>query len=243
VETPALLVRLDALEANVKNMTAHLGALAPNVNIRPHARSHKTAEIASMQMQQARHIGICCQKVSEAVAMADTVGDILLTSSVVSLPKARRLANLARRGCSVTVVADSKESLDVLTAAARGEGIRLGVLIEVDVGQGRCGVESPAEAVMLAKAVESQEEFDFRGIQAYHRGIQHVREWSARSAAAAEVASRVGEFVRALNSAGLACEIITGGGTGTCAFDARAEYSQRSNLVVISSRMQIMARI
>lgn len=220
VDTPALVVRLDALEANVKNMTAHLGALAPSVSIRPHAKSHKTAELAAIQMQQLRHIGICCQKVSEAVAMADTVGDILLTNVIASLPKARKLANLVRRGCGVTVVVDSEASLEIMTAAARAEGVRIGVLIDIDVGQARTGVESPEEAVALAKAVAGVEELQLRGIQAYHGAIQHIRSWSERRAAAADVASKARRVVEAMEVAGIPCEIVSGGGTGTCAFDA-----------------------
>lgn len=219
VDTPALVVELDALEANIRRMTETLGSF-PEVALRPHAKSHKTVEVAMLQMQQPRTVGVCCQKVSEAVAMADAVGDILLTNEVATPAKARRLAALARRGCSVTAVVDSLQCAELLVAAARAEGVRLGVLVDVNVGQDRCGVDTPAEAVALARGLAELDQLHFRGIQAYQGLAQHVRGHGERAEAAAAAAARAKEVVGALEAAGFPCEVVTGGGTGTYDFDA-----------------------
>lgn len=173
-----------------------------------------------LQMHQPRTVGVCCQKVAEAVAMADAVGDILLTNEIATPAKARRLAALARRGCSVTAVVDSLQSAELLAAAARTEGVRLGVLVDVNVGQDRCGVDGPQEAVALARGLAELPELHFRGIQGYQGLAQHIRNHSERSAAAAAAAARAREVVSALEAAGFQCEVVTGGGTGTYEFDA-----------------------
>eukprot|EP00418_Pyrodinium_bahamense_P091582 CAMPEP_0179048192 /NCGR_PEP_ID=MMETSP0796-20121207/19585_1 /TAXON_ID=73915 /ORGANISM="Pyrodinium bahamense, Strain pbaha01" /LENGTH=446 /DNA_ID=CAMNT_0020744659 /DNA_START=53 /DNA_END=1393 /DNA_ORIENTATION=- len=218
VDTPALVVELDALEANIQRMAEALGSF-PDVALRPHVKSHKTVEVAILQMQQPGTVGVCCQKVSEAVAMADAVGDILLSNQVAAPAKARRLAAIARRGCSVTAVVDSLQSAEVLAAASRGEGVRLGVLIDVNVGQDRCGVSAPADAVVLAQGLSELEGLHFRGIQAYQGLAQHVRDHSERAAAAASAADLARATTSALSEAGFGCEVVTGGGTGTCEFD------------------------
>lgn len=219
VDTPALVVDLDALEANLKTLSASMEAF-PGVAARPHAKSHKTAELAALQVSQPGTTGICCQKVSEAMALADAAGDVLLSNPVATPAKARRLAALARRGCTVTAVADSVWGVEMLAAAARVEGVRLGLLVEVNVGQNRCGVDRPEEAVNLARLAESLDSLHFRGIQAYQGAAQHVRSYEDRAAAAAAAAARAAEMSEALREAGLACEVVTGGGTGTYEFDA-----------------------
>lgn len=219
VETPALLVDLDLLEANVGALVESLGAF-PGVALRPHAKSHKTLEVAQLQMKQPRTVGVCCQKVSEAVAMADGVADILLSNQVASPAKARRLAALARRGCAVTAVVDSPEAAEVLSAAALAEGVRLGILVDVNVGQNRCGVDSPEDAVALAQAVSKYESLQLRGVQAYHGLAQHIRGHRERSEAASGAAARAKAAAEALKAAGFECEVVTGGGTGTYELDA-----------------------
>lgn len=221
VDTPALIVDLDNLEENIAKMAKGMRKDFPSVALRPHAKSHKTLEVAALQLQQPGTVGVCCQKVSEALTLADNVGDILLTNQVAVLPKARRLAALVRRGCSITAVVDSVQSADILAEAARMEGVRLGVLIEVNVGQGRCGVDNAAEAVALAKNLNS-EALHFRGILAYHGLAQHIRSYAERKAAAKEAASRAKGVAGGLEEAGFPCEVITGGGTGTYEFDAES---------------------
>jgi len=154
------------------------------------------------------------------VALADAAGDVLLSNEVVNPVKARRLAALARRGCNVTAVADSRLSAEVLAAGARVEGVRLGVLIDVNVGQDRCGVSGPEEAVELAKWISQLEELQFRGIQAYHGLAQHVRAYLDRAELVGAVAKQAAHIARALEAEGFRCDVITGGGTGTLELDA-----------------------
>jgi len=178
--------------------------------------------LAALQMKQPQTVGVCCQKVSEAVALAeaDSVDDILLTNQIFSLNKAQRLAALARRGCSMAAVVDTVQGVEMLAKAARLEGVRLGALVELNVGSDRCGVDSPAEAVALARFIEEQPELHFRGLHAYNGTAQHIRKYCERAASAAAAAEQAALARDALIEAGLGCEVVTGGGTGTYEFDA-----------------------
>jgi len=218
VDTPALIVQEDSLLENMEMLQTVLKD--SEVVIRPHVKTHKCPEIAALQLEQPRTSGICCQKVSEAVAMADVAGDVLVSSQVVSPIKARRLAALARRGCNVTAVADSSYAARLLAEAARDEGTRIGILIDVNVGQERCGVESPEEAVTLAKDIQELQELSLRGIQAYQGKAQHKRSWEERCQAATDAAEKARTVKDALESAGFECSQVSGGGTGTCEMDA-----------------------
>lgn len=222
VETPALVVELDALEANAQKL-ATLADSYPDVALRPHAKTHKTVEVAALQLQQQRTVGVCCQTVSEAVAMADVASDVLLSNEVASSAKARKMAALARRGCSIKVVVDSMQSAEMLASAARAEGTKMGVLIELNVGQNRCGVETPEEAVALARGLADLGELQFRGLQAYHGWAQHIRSHADRAEEAAKAACRAKEAAEALAKEGFPCEIITGGGTGTLEMDLASQ--------------------
>jgi len=218
VDTPALIVQEDCLLENMEMLQTLLKD--SNVSIRPHVKTHKCPEIAALQLEQHGTSGICCQKVSEAVAMADVAGDVLLSSQVASPTKARRLAALARRGCNVTAVVDTSFAARLLAEAARDEGTRLGVLIDVNVGQDRCGVDSPEEAVTLAREIKELQELSLRGIQAYQGKAQHIRSWEQRCHAAAEAADKARAVKDALVEANFECGVVSGGGTGTCEIDA-----------------------
>jgi len=219
VETPALLVELDALETNLAVLATMMEAF-PDVRVRPHAKTHKSPDLAAVQMKQPQTVGVCCQKVSEAVALAATVGDVLLTNQIFSLNKALRLAKLARRGCSVAAVMDSLQGAEMMAKAARLEGVRIGALVELNIGQDRCGVDSPEQAVAFARFIEAIPELQFRGLRAYNGGAQHIRDYSERAASAAAAAKQAALARDALIKAGLGCEVVTGGGTGTFEFDA-----------------------
>src|SRR4249920_1743261 len=150
VDTPALVVDLDALEGNIARMAE--AAKGSEVRLRPHAKSHKCAQIARAQIA-AGAIGVCAQKVSEAEALvAGGVADVLVTNEIVGEKKVGRLARLAREA-KVAVLADDAGNVAALEAAARAERVRLDVLIEIDVGADRCGVEPGAPALALAKRI------------------------------------------------------------------------------------------
>jgi D-serine deaminase-like pyridoxal phosphate-dependent protein len=126
-------------------------------------------------------VGVCCQKVIEAEAMAAYgITNILLSNQVVDDTKIARLAALCRGGAAISVLVDSADNAHQLARIAKSHGTTFGVLIEVDVGQHRCGVPSVSTAVDLARVVHGHTELRLQGIQAYHGAAQHARSLSER---------------------------------------------------------------
>src|SRR5437764_1277647 len=147
VDTPALLIELDALERNIHRMQERIAGT--RLRLRPHAKTHKSTAIANMQLA-AGAVGVCCQKVSEAEILVDGgIGDVLISNEVIGTAKLDRVAALARRA-KVAVCVDDLENAEQLAAAAGKFGARIDVLVELNVGANRCGVETAAEAVRLA---------------------------------------------------------------------------------------------
>jgi len=217
VDTPALLLDLDAFEHNVQRMT--FAVRSAKVRLRPHAKSHKCPEIALRQIQ-AGAVGVCCQKVSEAEAMVDGgVADVFVSNEIVGRRKLLRLAALAKRA-RVSVCVDNAANVADLDAAAGEAGARLDVLIELNVGANRCGVEPGAAALALAQAVSAARNLRFAGIHAYQGAAQHLRSVADRRAAIA-LAVRKARATRALlEESGIEVEVVTGAGTGTFPFEA-----------------------
>lgn len=218
VDTPALLIDLDAFEANLAQVHAH--AHAAGVRVRPHAKAHKSPDIARRQLAAGAQ-GICCQKLGEAEVFADAgIDDILVTNELVGTSKAQRAAQLAAR-IRLALCVDHPLQMRQLGEAAQAQGSRIDVLIEVDVGQGRCGVESPAQALALAKEIaQFAPALRFAGLHAYHGGAQHLRKPAERAAAIAAACDRTRAVVALLSAHGFECPTITGAGTGTYALEA-----------------------
>lgn len=217
VDTPALLLDLDAFEENLRTMQAL--AEQHGVALRPHAKAHKCPEISLRQIALGAH-GICCQKVTEAEPFVRAgIADILISNEVVGRQKLALLARLAA-DVRVTVCVDHPEALAALSAALDAAQSAVDVLVEVDIGQKRCGVQSPEELVALARDVARLPNVRFAGIQAYHGGLQHKRSFEQRRSAAEKGAKLTARYVDALRRAGFACEVVTGGGTGSADFDA-----------------------
>ena len=218
VPTPALLVDLDALERNIARMASR--AAASELALRPHAKSHKSALIARKQIE-AGAVGVCCTKLGEAEALADVgVRGLLLTSPLIGRDNAGRAAALARIDPGFAVVMDHPSQVDALDAACRAAGVRLDVLIDVDVGFQRTGVGTPSDAIALASRVARASSLRLTGVQGYGGGWQHIQGLLARSDAVAAGMQRLTTVVEALRGAGHRIDIITGGGTGTFAVDA-----------------------
>jgi D-threonine aldolase len=212
VDTPALVLDLDVLERNLLRMAD--AVKGSGVRLRPHAKSHKCAEIARRQIAVGA-VGVCCQKVSEAEALAQGgVADILVTNEIVGKQKLARLARLVREA-KIGVLADDAGNVVDLDTAARAEGVRLEVLIEIDVGAHRCGIEPGEPALALARRVASCGGLRFAGLHAYHGSVQHVRDPGERRAAIAAAAEKARRTKTLIEDAGIACETITGAGTGT----------------------------
>lgn len=220
VDTPALVLDLGGFEANVARM--HETAATYRVRVRPHAKSHKCAEIARRQVA-AGAVGICCQKVGEAeVFLSRGIGDVLISNEVVGERKLHRLAGLARahRGARLGVCVDDAGVAERLGALCAAEDARLDVYVELDVGQRRCGVATPKDVVALARAVAGCPSFAFMGLHAYAGGAQHRRSVSERQDAVASACRLADEARGAVIAAGFSCDIVTGGGTGTFPYEA-----------------------
>ena len=213
VDTPALLIDLDAFERNLRRMA---DAVPPGgkIRLRPHAKTHKSPDIAQAQMALGA-VGVCCQKVSEAEVMVDGgIADVLVSNEIAGTAKLRRLAALAQRA-RIGVCVDDPANVADLASAAAAAGVTLRVLVEIDVGAGRCGIGSGEPALQLAKAIARAPHLEFGGLQAYHGSAQHVRDYGERRAAIQRAASLAADTRDLLRRNGLDCPVITGAGTGS----------------------------
>lgn len=217
VDTPALIIDLDAFERNLARMADHVAKAG--VRLRPHAKTHKSPIIALKQMALGA-TGSCCQKVSEAeVLVQGGVGDVLVSNEVIGARKLDRLAALARQARVIACI-DSVAGVVALAEAATRQGVRIDTLVEIDVGASRCGVPAGAPAVALARLVAREKNLRFAGLQAYQGRAQHLRSLEERRTAIDEAIARTAQTVTALKAAGLSCDIVGGAGTGTYELEA-----------------------
>lgn len=217
VDTPALLVDLDAFEHNIALMADLVSGFG--VNHRPHAKTHKSPVIARRQIA-AGAVGQCCQKVGEAeILVAGGVDDVLVSNQIVGARKLDRLAGLARQA-RIGVCVDDAGNIADINAAAERFGAKIEVLVEIDIGAGRCGVAPGAAAVGLAKTVDAAANLTFGGLQAYQGRAQHIRGFGERKVAIDKAGALVKDTVDQLAAAGLQCRLVTGAGTGTFPFEA-----------------------
>lgn len=221
VDTPALVLDLDAFEANLTAL--HSQAAAAGLAVRAHGKAHRCPDLALRQVA-AGACGICVQKVGEAEGFAAAgLTDILVSNEIVDPVKLSRLAALAMRPrMRLAVCADDLLQVDRLRDACAQAGAadvgdaRIDVMIEIDVGQGRCGVTSIEQALAIADRIASMMPWlAFRGLQAYQGSAQHVRDPAARAAAVAQAAALTREYRAALEQAGHQVLEISGGGTGS----------------------------
>jgi len=211
VDTPALILDLDAFEKNLETMRRCVGG---RVRVRAHAKTHKCAEIARRQIA-AGAIGVCCQKVSEAQALVDAgVRDVLVSNEIVGAPKIERLAALSQRA-RLGVCVDNADNLRQLAAT----GARLDVYIELEVGMGRCGVAPGEPAAALAREIARAPSLRFAGLQAYHGRAQHVRSVEERRSSIGRAADAVRRTKALLKHHGIDTPIVTGAGSGTFMFE------------------------
>ena len=216
--TPCLMLDLDALDRNIMRMADYVRS--HGIALRPHAKTHKSRAIASLQRQHGA-VGICCATLHEADQLAGAAPSILLTSPIATVDKFARVGALTARGIDLAVVVDHPSALPAL-ANALSIDQRLRVLIDVDPGAGRTGVATPADAVALARAVAAEARLIYGGIQFYCGSEQHITALAARRAAIAARNARLAETVAALKATGLAPPVVTGGGTGTHGIDVEA---------------------
>ena len=217
LETPALILDADAFEANLQALTGM--ARAAGLGLRPHAKSHKCAEIARRQLD-AGALGIACAKVGELLALHEAgINPLMLTAPIASRRKIDRLTEAAARGADITVTVDRPDLVADYAESARAAGVRLDVLVECDVGQRRTGVATPERAVSLARQIADEDSLRFVGVQGYAGFVQHIFDHEARRTENRIAMGRLLAIVDALDAAGLSPAIVTGGGTGSHLLD------------------------
>lgn len=219
IQTPCLILDLDALERNIRKMGDY--AKAHGMRHRVHGKMHKSVDVAKLQERLGGAVGVCCQKVSEAEAFArGGIRDILVSNQVRDPAKIDRLARLPKWGARTIVCVDDLANVADLSAAAQKHGTELEVFIEIDCGAGRCGVTRPEDVVAIARAVAAAPGLKFTGIQAYQGAMQHMDRFEDRKAKLDLAIGMVRDAVTALKAAGLSPELVSGGGTGSYYFES-----------------------
>jgi D-serine deaminase-like pyridoxal phosphate-dependent protein len=212
IPTPALIVDLAAMERNIRRMSDYF---APrSCKLRPHFKAHKTPEIARRQLAAGSCTGLTCATVGEAEVAAEVSNDILIANEIVDREKCRRLAALARRA-AVTVAVDSVVGLDRLSAAASEAGVTIDVLVDVNVGQNRCGVAPGDEAVALGKRAAATPGLRLRGVMGYEGHAVGIHDRAQRETAVRSSMNQLSSTAKAFAAAGLPEDIVSGGGTGS----------------------------
>lgn len=218
--TPALVIDVDLLEANIARMAAH--ARGQGIALRPHAKTHKCSEIARRQIE-AGALGICTAKLGEAEAMAEAgIDSILITSPVVTERGIARLSALNGRVGDLMAVCDNLEIAERLAEAARADGKLLNVLVDIDPGMGRTGLPPGDDAGRLAHAIANSPSLVLKGLQCYAGNLQHLESGNERREKSLAALAELAKFCTRLQGEGIALEIVTGGGTGTFDIDPDA---------------------
>jgi D-serine deaminase-like pyridoxal phosphate-dependent protein len=218
VDTPALILELDAFERNLRTLAELARGRA---RVRAHAKTSKSAEVSKRQMALGA-VGVCCQKVAEAEAMVEGgIPDVLVSNEVVGAVKIERLARLATRA-RIGVCVDDTGNVKDLDAAARAAGAKLDVYVELEVGMGRCGVAPGEPALALARTVAACANLRFAGLQAYNGRAQHVRSNADRRALIEKAAAAVRMTRELLEKNGIPCPIVTGAGSGSFMFEVES---------------------
>jgi D-serine deaminase-like pyridoxal phosphate-dependent protein len=219
LQTPALVVDLDVLERNIARMVAH--AKAAGIDLRPHAKTHKSVEIARRQIAAGAN-GICCAKLGEAEALAaGGIDSILLTSPVVTDAGIARLMTLNAKMRELIVVCDNAAVAARLDLAAQAAGRKLKVLVDIDPGMSRTGIRA-ANAPALVAQVAKADGLEWLGLQCYAGQAQHMESPNERRSASLQVLKELGALRDTLKMSGLMPQILSGGGTGTFDIDPDA---------------------
>ncbi|RYD42972.1 MAG: DSD1 family PLP-dependent enzyme [Sphingomonadales bacterium] len=217
LNTPVLVLDVDALDRNISAMAAL--AAHHGVALRPHAKTHKSVDIA-LRQKAAGAVGVCCAKIGEAEVLAEGgVTGILITSPVAAPAAIDRLAKLAATAEGLIAVVDHPGVAERINAALAAAGTKLDVIIDIDPGIARTGVASAEAAVSLAKVISASDNLEYRGVQFYCGSQQHIESYADRRAAIAERTTYLQQVIAALTEAGFAPGLVTGSGTGTHRID------------------------
>ncbi len=221
IQTPCLILDLDALERNIKKMGDY--ARAHGMRHRTHGKMHKSVDVQKLQEKLGGACGVCCQKVSEAEVFArGGIKDVLVSNQVTDPAKIDRLARMPKLGARVLCCVDDPDNVANLSAAAVKHGTQIECLVEIDCGAGRCGVTSTQEVVNIARLIDKAEGLKFAGIQAYQGAMQHLDSYDERKAKLDAAIAMVADAVQGLKAQGLECDIVGGGGTGSYYFESNS---------------------
>lgn len=220
VPTPALLLDAAALERNIARMAAFFAG-GPCL-LRPHVKAHKTPEIARRQLAAGSCVGLTAATVSEAEVVAALTDDLLIANEIIGRERCDRVAALAHDR-SIMVAIDSTAGLEQLADAARRAGVTIGVLVDVNVGQERCGLAPGHDVLALARRAADTPGIRLRGVMGYEGHAQPMREDAERTSTARNAMRRLVATADLLRSSGLPCDVVSGGGTGTFAVSGRVE--------------------
>ena len=219
IQTPCLVLDLDALERNIKKMGDF--AKSHGMRHRVHGKMHKSVDVALLQEKLGASVGVCCQKVSEAEVFArGGIKDVLVSNQVRHPAKIDRLARIPKLGARAICCVDDIANIADLSAAAVKHGTQIECLVEIDVGAGRCGVQYGAPVVTLAKAINSAPGLKYAGIQAYQGAMQHLDSYDERQAKTQIAIEQVRETLDLLKAEGIESDIVGGGGTGSYYFES-----------------------
>jgi len=221
IQTPCLVLDLDALERNISKM----GKFAKDMGVRHrvHGKMHKSVDVALLQEKLGRSCGVCCQKVSEAEAFVrGGIKDVLVSNQVRDPAKIDRLARLPLLGARAICCVDDIDNVAELSAAAAEHGTTIECLVEIDCGAGRCGVTETSAVVEIAQAIDAAEGLKFSGIQAYQGAMQHLDSYADRKDKIDIAVGMVRDAVAGLEAKGLDCDIVGGGGTGSYYFEGNS---------------------
>jgi D-serine deaminase-like pyridoxal phosphate-dependent protein len=214
IDTPALCLDIEVVEANIKRMADYFSASSVSVRLRPHSKTHKSPTLAHMQLE-AGAIGITCAKLGEAEVMAEAgIKDILIANQIVGPSKIARLVNLAAH-TEVMVAVDDARNVADLDAAALAKGIRLRTLIEVDIGMQRCGVAPGQPVLELANKIVAAPGLRFEGLMGYEGHTiftEDIEERREKTDASLKLLTNSADLLR---REGIPVSIVSSGGTGT----------------------------
>lgn len=221
IQTPCLVLDLDALERNIKKMGDY--AKDHGMRHRTHGKMHKSVDVQRLQESLGGACGVCCQKVSEAEVFArGGIRDVLVSNQVRDAAKIDRLARLPKLGARTICCVDDLANVADLSAAAQRHGTQIECLVEIDCGAGRCGVTTTPEVVEISRAIDAAEGLKFAGLQAYQGAMQHLDDYRERKTKIDIAVGMVRDAVDTLKAAGLACDIVGGGGTGSYYFESNS---------------------
>ena len=221
IDTPALLLDLEQMEKNIRNMSDYLHG--KRAKLRPHVKNHKIPTIARLEIN-AGAVGVAVAKLSEAEVMAwNGIKDILITNQIVTDQKIARLMHLARH-CELAVAVDNLENIKQLSNAASLKDVKLGIALEIDIGHHRAGVKPGKDAVPLARSVLTSRSLKFKGLMGYEGHASLIEKFEDRKEETVQSMKKAIATKEALEDAGITVETMSFGGTGT--YNFVAEYPE-----------------